>query len=447
MRAFRLFAVLAALAAAAFADEPVSTRAEFYSQPSRAQVLVDGRDRGVTPLTLFDLTPGRHCVKCRHDGYVDYVDVLNLEAGRPVQCNAVLAAEKGILLLKSEPAGCNIQINGISVGETPRLITDLDAKDVHKVTLRKAGYRPSTFEIRFAGRKPLLRTETLVLDSGTINVTSEPAGAAVTVNGIDRGKTPVRVTDVPKGVATVKLHLDGYRDEVRELTMRAGDTQMLALHLNGLPGTLTLTSVPEGARFYVNGEFAGKSPVTVANLKPGDYQVKAELDGYGTLGRTVKIGNGAAPKEEFRLSNVMGRIEVRTEPPAAQVLLDGRVLGATKAGGPDATRSNAFPIENVMEGEHVLVIRREGYAERTLHPKVTSQKTTKVNVQLKRIFRPDVEIVTTTGTYRGVLVKNSTDYVIVEVKLGVQRSFQRADIRKINFIPPEDASPKAAPRK
>jgi len=417
----------------AFADGPM-TRLDVDSQPQGVAVIVDGKDRGVTPLSIFDLKPGRHHLRCRLAGYEERDRFFVLEEGRPLSRNVVMEPTKGLLLVKSEPAGCNISVDNVSVGMTPRLITTLDAKDTHKVELRKAGYRTSTFEVRFSGRTPVMRTETMVLDSGVIDIITEPAGVEVTVNGIIRGKSPVQVTDVPKGRATVRLRQDGFAEEMRELSMNAGDRQTLSVVMRGLPGTLSLTSLPPGARFYVNGNPVGKSPVVMPNLMPGEYDVRAEAEGYGTMSRKVTLANGASAREEFRLSNIMGRLEVRTSPPGAQVLVDGKSAGITKSSDPDAEFSDVLAVENLMEGDHVLTVRCDGYAETTRHPKIQKEKTSKWNVRLKRVLTPDVRIMTDTGTYEGVLVNNAPDYLTIEVKLGVQRSFPRSEIRKIEFL-------------
>jgi len=435
MMRFPLHGLFFLLPLVSVAADPVQTRVSIASQPSGATVVVDGRDRGTTPVTLFDLAPGRHHLKFRLAGYVERDRFFSTDEGPFIEKCEVLSEEKGLLILKTDPEGADIQIDGVSVGQTPRLITNLAAKDVYRVRFRKAGYQDQTISVRFDGRKPLVREERLVLASGTIDVMSEPSGAEVTVNGIVKGVTPVKVTDVPKGRATVKFHLEGFADEIRELAVNAGDQQTLPVVLKGLPGTLHLVSVPDGARFYVNGEARGKGPLAITGLKPGDYAVRAELEGYGTLSKTVTLGNGASAREEFRLSNVMGRLEIRTSPVDVQLVLDGRPIGVTRAKDPNAEFSDIFTVENLMEGEHTLVMKKEGYADLTRHPKILSEKTAKFHRQrLTRIFTPDVEIVTSRGNYQGVLVSNTPEAVEVEVSLGITRSFPRDEIRKITFL-------------
>ena len=423
------------------AEDEVRPRVSVTSQPSGATVIIDGMDRGTTPVTIFNLAPGRHHLKYRLSGYVERDRFFNTnEAPGPyVEKNEVLEEEKGLLLLKTEPEGCDIQIDGVSVGRTPRLITHLAVNGTYGVRFRKAGYLDQSISVRFEGRKPLVREEKMVLASGTIDVSSEPSGAEVTVNGIVKGVTPLRVTEVPRGRATVKFKLDGYADEVRELSISAGDVQALPIVLKGLPGTLQLTSVPDGARFYVNDEAKGKGPLSLTGLNPGEYVVRAELEGYGTMTRTVTLANGQSASEEFQLSNVMGRIEVRSRPVGAQVFLDGKLCGMTKSKDPDALYSDIFPIENGLEGEHTLVLKMDGYADATRHPKVRSSATSKQHkVVLNRIFTPDIEIVTVRGSYTGVFQKKTALAVTIEVKPGIVREFSQDEIRNIKWLNKEE---------
>jgi len=423
------------------APPAVTSRVVVTSQPVGATVIVDGRDRGVTPLTLFNLTPGPHHLRYRMAGYVERDRFFTTDEGPVLEKNEVLVEETGLLLLKTEPAGANVEIDGVSFGQTPKLVTTLPVNGSYTVTFAKTGYQPLKIAVKFNGREPQVREEKLVLDSGTLNVVTEPAGAEVTVNGLVRGMAPTVVRDVPKGRASVRVRLQGYKEERRDLALKAGDEQTLELKLTPLPGKLFLTSEPEGAKFYLNDEVRGTGPLTLSDVAPGTYAVRAEKEGFGPLERQVTVGNGASVREEFKLSNVMGRIELRTEPAGATVVLDGKILGETKA-REGAETSDTFAIENVLEGEHTLIVRLHGYQEVTRHPKVRSTKTSQANVRLKRLFTPNVEVETIRGTYTGVLVKNSADSVELEVKLGVTQSFPRAEIRKIRFIdlPGEKAS-------
>ena len=434
VRLFGCLIVVLTASLGAFAQEKVQPRVTITSQPAGASVIIDGMDRGTTPITLFDIAPGRHHLKYRLAGYEERDRFFDTNDGPYIEKNEVLEEVKGILLLKTDPPDCDIQIDGVSVGRTPKLITHLPVRGTYGIKLRKAGYQNQSISVRFNGRKPLVREEKMIQSSGTINVITDPAGAEVTVNGVSQGVAPVEVEQVPKGRAVVKFHLDGFADEVRELSVNAGDVQTLSVSLRALPGTIHLSSVPAGARFYVNDEPRGTSPLTLANIKPGSYDVRAELEGYGTISKYISIDNGGSTNVEFRLSNVMGRMEIRTSPPGAMVYLDGKRVGETKSADPSAEFSDILPIENVLEGEHTLVVKKEGYADKTSHAKVESSRTAQGRLRLTRIFTPDVEIVTARTTCKGVLLGIKPDYIEIESSPGIKRSFPRDEVREIRHL-------------
>jgi len=428
-----LAAALAAVCLLAGAAEQRPSRVDFTSQPEGANVFIDGALRGVTPLTLFDLATGDHHVRFELADYEQKDEFMTLSEGAYALHHADMTPVKGLLLVTSEPSGCAISLDGLSLGETPRLITSLDARGTYKLLLEKTGYQSRTIEVKFSGRTPLVKRESLILDSGVLEVSSRPSGAAVMVNGLERGKTPLKLNDIPKGRVAITLRLDGYKDVSRELTLNAGDSQRLDVALEGIPGSLYLTSVPDGARFYIDGSAQGRGPIELANVAPGKYRVRAQIDGYGEVERTVVVGQGQSVREEFRLESVLGRLEVRTQPAGAQVYVDGRLCGTTRSDSQSAV-SDVLTVEGLSEGEHTLILKRPGYGEVVKRPRVESRKATAVDVKLKRVFTPNIRIETLTGTYTGVLVNSGVENIVIEVSMGVTRSFPRVDVRKVELL-------------
>ena len=50
-------------------------------------------------------------------------------------------------------------------------------------------------------------------------------------------------------------------------------------------GSLSVASDPAGAALYIDGQFAGKTPVDLKELMPGDHPVRIVQDGYVENGR------------------------------------------------------------------------------------------------------------------------------------------------------------------
>jgi hypothetical protein len=258
------------------------------------------------------------------------------------------------------------------------------------------------------------------------------------LNGIPRGVTPATVAGIPKGRMSVTLKKDGYKTETRELAVNAGDSQNLFVTMKEIPGTLRLTSVPDGARFYVDDEAQGKGPVTVTSVRPGERRVRAELEGFGTIEKILNVGRGETLAEEFRMENVLGTLEVRTSPPGATVFVDGRHCGVSRSDDPKAETSDVIVVQGLEAGEHTLIVKRSGYAEAVKHPTVENKKTTALKVVLRRVFKPNVRIVTATGSIEGVLVSSDATNVFVEYPMGITQSISRDVIRTMELIEEEE---------
>ena len=85
-----IFLSIALAAFAAFAEESKAIRCDFSSQPDGATVIIDGMTRGVTPLTLYDLAPGRRHVRFELANYEGVDEFMFLREGGAVSKNAVL---------------------------------------------------------------------------------------------------------------------------------------------------------------------------------------------------------------------------------------------------------------------------------------------------------------------------------------------------------------------
>jgi hypothetical protein len=132
------------------------------SSPAGAQVVVDQKERGVTPATIRDLTPGAHQVRIARDGYVPEDRRVVITAARPSQSltvdlqrtpigfpgarrttsgtSATNGTFSGALSIESRPAGAQVLLDGKPVGTTPMSIAQVDAGE-HVVRLELEGYR------------------------------------------------------------------------------------------------------------------------------------------------------------------------------------------------------------------------------------------------------------------------------------------------------------------
>lgn len=407
-----------------------TTRLDITSQPAGATVRVDHAERGVTPLTLTDLAPGPHLLHLVKAGCRDAFDTVVLETGVSRTAAVNLEALTGILLITADPPNCEVSAKGVSLGTTPLLVTTLES-GTHRLTITSAGYQTKEVEVTLDGRTPLKQEISLMSDSGTISLTSDPVGAEVLVNGISRGHTPCRIDRIPGGTVTLAVQADGFQPHTREVSLSAGEVQNVDVQLKPLPGTLRVVSIPEAGRVYINDEFKGETPFDLANAKPATYRVRVDKPGYESGARDVTLGKGASITEEFRLAKITGRLELITAPSGSTVLIDGKKVGITITRGTDTTAvSDPFAFEEILEGEHEIEIFRKGFASQKRKVEVKRGETLTLQFKLVRQFIPNYEVTTTRSYYKGVLEFMNEEGIRIETAPGISQTIPMKDVKK-----------------
>ena len=344
--------------------------------------------------------------------------------------------ERGLLLVKTDPAGATVTCRGSSLGITPLLITSLPCgqDQPHKLKLSLNGYKTKPIDVLIPNRTPLVREEKLVLDSGILDCDTEPVGATVLVNGIEHGKTPLEVM-IPREGAKLTFRCEGFKDEVRSVDgMSAGERKQLVLKLEGTPARLSVVTEPDKAKVYLDGKFQGMSPVTGVTAVSGEHEIRVELSGHAPATRKVRLENGGDTTEKFTMESVLGRIEVVTTPPGAKISVDGKAVGTTRPQG-DSALSQILLVENVSAGEHAVLAHLDGYYDQSLKVTVRAKETKQLPFTLRRGFTPDTEVELINGLrVSGLFKREDNEQVVLEIKNGMERPIPRANIRKVTSL-------------
>ena len=133
-----------------------------------------------------------------------------------------LAAEGGWLLLRTEPPGATVLLDGYERGMTPLSLRDVPFGQ-HALEVHRDGFETATRLVDIQPDEPVvpialeLRSalegaiaERVATDLGSLVVESRPPGAIVLVDDEFVGVTPVAVP-VPRGGHRVRMELEGYQ--------------------------------------------------------------------------------------------------------------------------------------------------------------------------------------------------------------------------------------------
>ncbi|MGB9666111.1 MAG: PEGA domain-containing protein [Candidatus Cryosericum sp.] len=120
------------------------------STPAGAQVLLDGKDYGVTPLQLTSFPVGDYALTLKLDGSPDVTDTISVTANATVSKQYKFVSLVGALSISTDPAGASITIDGQPTNQVaPFTITGLK-EGTHDILLELPGYLPWSGEVTIA---------------------------------------------------------------------------------------------------------------------------------------------------------------------------------------------------------------------------------------------------------------------------------------------------------
>jgi len=97
-------------------------------------------------------------------------------------------------------------------------------------------------------------------------------------------------------------------------------------------------------------------------LRPGSYEVKVAAEGYHPLDTTVTVSDEDSQTVELEPVMLPGRLSIDSQPPGAEVQIDGQVVGRTPLQG-----------QPVEAGEHTILLQAERYLPREQSLAVTGR--------------------------------------------------------------------------
>jgi len=162
------------------------------SRPAGAEVLLNGISKGDTPITVDRIQAGNVSLELKADGCKPYKQVLTLSAGQQERITAVLEELPSTLEVNSIPDGARIYIDNEFRGTSPLKITDLKP-GAYRVRAEMRGYSLTPSREVNLSRAEVVREEfRLNKNAGSMEVTTQPAGIKVFVDGEELGTTQAK---------------------------------------------------------------------------------------------------------------------------------------------------------------------------------------------------------------------------------------------------------------
>jgi len=196
-------------------------------------------------------------------------------------------ATGGRLLVRSDPPGAVVVIDGVPRGIAPLTVDDLGAGS-HRVQLSTAGASIDQKVTIEAGTTTSLVVpiQSAAVASAWVNV-----GAPIDVQIFENGRLIGTSADgpLPLPAGTHKLELVneslGYRGE-QAVTVRAGETARLR---PSIPSGVLHVNAQPWANVWVDGEPVGETPLANVNVSVGRHEIRFRHPSFGEQVRQVVV--------------------------------------------------------------------------------------------------------------------------------------------------------------
>jgi len=261
--------------------------------------------------------------------------------------------KQGYLVVKSEPAGATVFVNGKEMGQTPFIKEMMIGKYVIMV---KSGalWIPAKKSVRLtqAGAKLEMK---LGPNYGILKVASSPEGAEIWLDGEPTSSvTPFTFPMKKAGQYELSLKKEMYLSKNISFKLGDGKTIELKERLEANFGSISIVSKPDGASIIIDGKDTGKTtPAKISPLAVGGREVVLRLYAHNDFKKLIDVEKNRAEILEANLTGKMGLLKVeayseldgkRSPVSGAKVYIDKLEMGLT----PFKTR--------LLMGKHNLIV-------------------------------------------------------------------------------------------
>lgn len=279
----------------------------------------------------------------------------------------------GMLSVQTTPPGVAVFVDGVAHGNTPARVSLRPGS--HILELRGRGVPrviPVTISAGAEASQYLELPQTP--STGSLLVQSNPAGAHVSVDGVDRGIAPISVADLAPGDHDVVLQADGGTPVHQHVVIEAGVASSVLAPVSTvaagpISGWLSVKA-PVSIEIHENGQLIGTTDSDRLMMAAGRHQIELVNDTLGYKSdRTIQIPPGKVLPLSIDLPQGVVNLNAL---PWAEVFVDGKSVGETPIGNLPLTI-----------GPHEIVFRNPQFGEKREAVSVTLNAPVRLSVSMK----------------------------------------------------------------
>ncbi|MGI9329088.1 MAG: PEGA domain-containing protein [Gammaproteobacteria bacterium] len=275
------------------------------------QVWVDDKPVGEAPTDEVELAAGKHSLRIEADRYLPFQDTVEvLGLGQRQEYIAPLAPAWADVTVSTVPAEAEVRSNGELLGATPGTVELLAG--THELVIELDGYKTWRQQVSVeAGQQLSLPEIALTVADGILKVRSDPAAAAVSINGRYRGTTPVDAELKPAAAYSVIISKAGYSTITRQISLPDRQSKTLRVSLEPVLGEVQILGVPAGAMVLLDGRSIGEGDQQL-QLPARAHDVTVRQSGFADFKASVTPKPGLPQLVQVRMLTEAQAVLART---------------------------------------------------------------------------------------------------------------------------------------
>ena len=272
------------------------------SEPSGAEVLLDGAPIGVTPVD-FEPMAGRYRIELRKNGWKPIRDEVVVAANQTMRPPPyLLSPADGEISIVTVPAGSSVSVDGEFRGLSP-LELALQPGEAHRLSITKPGHVGESRTVRVEADERRELNIVLVPEFGYVFITMRPADATLRIDGEEHGSGSKRLR-LSAVEHRIEVSRPGFQPYSTTVLPNPGVSKTVEVELEPI-GAVRARSTP-GAVATASGEKLVRiqiaTPVSFTMGAPRREPGRRANETRRTviLSRSFYIGEREVTNEEFR---------------------------------------------------------------------------------------------------------------------------------------------------
>ncbi|MCC6623745.1 MAG: PEGA domain-containing protein [Deltaproteobacteria bacterium] len=301
------------------------------SNPSNAEVRINGSPQGRTPAVVDELVAGPYLVEVALPDHVTFSQTITVEPGKRAVIDAQLQKSKGdtgeVKVLVTGAEGTTVYLDGESIGPAPATASGVKPGTHHIEVKNDKGYYGEQMAEVKAGEVTVVRVavkQTASPTEAAVRVVASRPGGTVRVDNGEPKPLPAQLTGLEPGTHIFTVQIEGFADWVKTVTLQPGTNPEIIAQVEQ-SGRIEVRTKKDGerAQVFVNGKPLGQTPF-IGELPAGTHTLLVQRED----GANEEFQLAVAPDRVVKVTAAFGADKPKAQVKHRPMPLSGRAVSA-----------------------------------------------------------------------------------------------------------------------